>query len=256
MRCKRYWPNASYTVNCESGTCKQGRCATEQFLPGTFSVGEFDKGVGGTHRSYLKQQQGKWRICGGSRLCSTSGNVYTINVVTVDATGIIAQLDSLKEAADLYGFAVHQLEFGNELFLSKYAVDFPDAHAYMLKVKPALVHARKLFAAVKLAVAAAYGFCDFDPSNQRSGEVNRYSTWNRQLSTYATLFDAVTIHDYSACTRSVVAKGNTEEHTHAQKWSVLAAWGEVALNKQTIWIKSFFGDAVEIWMTEWGYTSW
>ena len=84
-----------------------------------------------------------------------------------------------------------------------------------------------------------------------------FAKWNDRLKHYIKHFDAVTLHDYTAHTLSVDSGGPNKHHGHsytaAQRRSVLASWGEVQTNKHAAWTSHYFGDNVEIWMTEWSY---
>eukprot|EP00854_Cymbomonas_tetramitiformis_P004911 gene4911-5993_t len=201
----------------------------DAFPPGTFSATRFVQGVGSA-----------------SPVTDSRGVVFDLNVLTVNEDDMLAQLEALRTEADMTGFPVSFLEFGNEFFMSGHYGDwFATAHDYIHYVRPALARARELFPEAKLAVPAGYRFC--------GGEEGEFTSWNEALAEYGELFDAVTIHEYTACTKSV-----DDNATYAvdERRSALAAWGEVQLSTHAAWVASFFGDDKEIWMTEWSYASW
>jgi len=177
--------------------------------------------------------------------------MWCLNVLTVPPSGIIAQLDSLKAVSESLGFGVKYVEFGNELFMdTHYGVFFKTADEYMQHINTSLTYARQIFPDAKLAVPAAYRF------GGRASE--SFVDWNERLQAHKHLFDAVTIHDYTASTKSVDDNRNKGRVSYAteQKRSALAAWGQVALDNHAVDVRSYFGDAHEIWMTEWGYAVW
>jgi hypothetical protein len=163
--------------------------------------------------------------------------MYDLNVLTVDAAGMIAQLDRIKAEAEAASFLARYIEFGNEFFIaSHYDTFFSTASEYIQKVRPGLVYARQLFPEAKLALPAGYHFC--------SHNQYEFLAWNTQLAENVALYDAVTIREYTAYTKSVDAGGesnhNGREYTVDQRRSVLAVWGEIALGKHADWVGSFF----------------
>ena len=66
---------------------------------------------------------------------------------------------------------------------------------------------------------------------------------------YEHLFDAFTIHEYTACTKSV----DVDDYGVGERRSALAAWGEVEMMLQIEWLEKFYTNLTskEIWMTEW-----
>ena len=101
------------------------------------------------------------------------------------------------------------------------------------------------------------------------GRDDRFSNWNEQLTEHAALFDAVTIHEYTASVKSIDIDKYRPEHRKSNphklcsdpphptlgRRSVMAAWGDVALAKATAWARQFFSDK-EVWITEWGFAKW
>lgn len=92
---------------------------------------------------------------------------------------------------------------------------------------------------------AGYRFCTYECCDS-SG----YDEWNKALAQYKHLFDAVTIHDYTACAKSIDTR-----YSGTNRRQALLSWGEVQLADHATYVSSFFGDK-EIWMTEWSYASW
>lgn len=206
----------------------------DEMGPNIFTATAFNSGVGTA-----------------SPVADARGTLYGLNVLTEDTEGIIAQIDALRSEADAGGFQVNFLEFGNELFM-KHAYEhwFADAREYMTKVEPALQHARRVFPRAKLAVPFGFPFC--------SGSADEFDQdWNSRLAAHNSSFDAVTIHDYSACTKSVDDGASHGGWAYAveDRRSALAAWGEVQILKHTEAVQAQLSD-VDIWMTEWGYASW
>ena len=172
--------------------------------------------------------------------------MYDLNVLTVSGGEIIAQLDHLKNQS-LNGVPVHYIEFGNEFFIeSHYSGWFADAIEYMEFIAEGLAYARQVLPHAKLGVPAGYNFC---------GDT-LFEQWNVLLADYLHLFDAFTIHEYTACTKSV----DTNEYRLEDRRSALAAWGEVEMQLQIEWLDQFFprnrSSPKEIWMTEWSYAIW
>jgi len=188
----------------------------------TFSVAAFAAGYGSA-----------------SPVVSSLGHMYDLNILTTNQAEIIEQLDLLRAHADA-GIPVNDLEFGNELFIEKhYAGWFATADVYMEKILPGLEYARAIFPDAKIAVSAAYRFC--------GDTFESMVAWNEVLANYTEYFDAVTVHDYSACYQSV----DSDLYAAGDRRSALAAWGEVQLDDHARFISSFLGDDKELWITEW-----
>ena len=102
-----------------------------------------------------------------------------------------------------------------------------------------LAHARQIFPDAKLGVPAGYNFC---------GDTT-FEEWNVALAPYEALFDAFTIHEYTACTKSV----DVDDYAVGERRMALAAWSEVEMLLQIEWLEKFFTnlEEKEIWMTEW-----
>ena len=207
------WRSGSFVQPCAADMCDVQR-RLERWPAGSFRAQAFARGAAGLDQ------------------------VFVLNVVTADAAGMRSQLAWLSSQ----GVDVAAIEFGNELFSSKYSGVFPTAHAFMAKVTDAVGYARQLFPFAKLAAPFGFPFCE-QPEDA-------FDTWNRDLARYAHVWDALTLHDYSACARSVGESADDRPGT-------LMAWGDVALRKHRAAVARTF-DAVdvarlELWLTEVGF---
>jgi hypothetical protein len=180
--------------------------------------------------------------------------MYLINCLTATAQEMQNQLYNLHSESQSGNFPVNYLEFGNEFFMGAYSSWFPDSDpstTFMPTIEAALRKARQLFPGVKIAVPFAYHFCNHPAANHHRSA--RFDAWNNGLRQFESLFDAVTIHEYSACTNSVEIPLYP---TMQEQNMALAAWGDTAIDQQRMWIASFLSEAKEIWQTEWNYATW
>jgi len=261
-----FWPDASFINPCKGNAQPlPGSAAASQGAEdhdGTEAPHENEFGVAETKGSVDYDYSAKQAEIAGlgkhsfslasfnkhfgsaSPVTSPLGHVYDLNVLTATPEQIIEQLDVLKAESDNHSFPVRCIEFGNEFFMdSHYKAWFLNAHDYMAKITPGLLYARTLFPDAKLAVPCGMRFS--------RGRDDRFSNWNEQLTEHAALFDAVTIHEYTASVKSIDIDKYRPEHRR----SVMAAWGDVALAKATAWARQFFSDK-EVWITEWGFAKW
>ena len=184
----------------------------------------------------------------------TSGPLWDLNVLTLEGEDIKQQIDHLNSMqTNEHSNSVKWIEFGNELFMSRhYSSTFPDAQSYIDRIKEGLNYTKTKFPNAKVAVPMAYPFC-----TGRCGQWHM-GPWNQILVNNQDLFDAVTIHDYTACTKSIdgTKSDGTKHYTgEAQKTSAVLAWGEVAIENQLACaVQSGFQNK-EIWMSEWNYAS-
>lgn len=146
--------------------------------------------------------------------------------------------------------AVTMIEFGNEFFIASHYKDyFATADDYMAKIDNSLIRAKQLFPNAKRAVPANMQFCvDYGTGDE----------WNVALAAQSSKFEAITIHDYTACTKSVDIDAFP---TNSTRFTALAAWGEASLEWTKTYLSQFFAptdyqSTHEIWVTEWGYASW
>ena len=253
-----YWPNATYASPCQAviplgntatshgvGNTDHNYCtqkaATDALPAGTYSAANFMSGYGMA-----------------SPQADALGPVWDVNVLTVDREGIFAQLYDLHAQSIAHGFPVTYLEFGNELFLTSHYDGFlassttADAGGftdYLSRVRDALPLARSLFPNAKLAAPMGWRFC--------SGADTMFDPWNTALAAVSNLFDAVTIHEYTACDRSVNVSAYP---SYRDKLTALSAWGEVYARRHTANRLRVFGASeaarLESWYTEWSTASW
>ena len=210
------WRTGSFVTPCSAKVCSE-RGRLESLPERSFASDAFARGA-----SSLEQ-------------------VWVLNVLSSDAAGMRMQLEWLaSQRAD-----VAAIEFGNELFASRYAGSFPTAHAFMTKVAGAVSLARRLFPFAKLAAPMGFPFCGQAESV--------FDTWNRDLARYAHVWDALTLHDYSTCAHSLSA-GTADPR------AALLAWGDAALRKHRAAVARAFGNAdalrLELWLSEVGVAIW
>ncbi|GMH84363.1 hypothetical protein TrVE_jg5135 [Triparma verrucosa] len=186
-----------------------------------------------------------------SPVSSSSGPLWDLNVLSATEEQIIEQLEFLK-AEETAGRipAVTMIEFGNEFFIASHYKDyFATADDYMAKIDNSLIRAKQLFPNAKRAVPANMQFCvDYGTGDE----------WNVALAAQSSKFEAITIHDYTACTKSVDIDAFP---TNSTRFTALAAWGEASLEWTKTYLSQFFAptdyqSTHEIWVTEWGYASW
>ena len=124
-----------------------------------------------------------------------------------------------------------------------------NASEFFGRIAEGMALARELLPEAKLAVPYGYRFCQ--------GPQTMYDEWNSVLAEHAHMFDAVTIHEYTACIHSVDNSGN---YVAEQMESAVAAWGEAALSLHAANMRRIFSaadvDRLEVWLTEWSATSW
>jgi hypothetical protein len=180
--------------------------------------------------------------------------MYLVNCLTADAQEIQNQLYNLQQQSHQHHFPVKYLEFGNEFFMADYGPWFPNENpsiTYMNKIQNAIRTARRLFPHVKIGVPFAYHFCP-NPAHQQNVPP-RARAWNQGIVQFEHLFDAVTIHEYSACTGSVDIPMYA---TLDEQKMALAAWGDGAIDQQRAFVASYLSSPKEIWQTEWNYATW
>jgi len=266
-----YWPNATYIDPCEGYGPFKPATSTQSNAAGIAkTLGPYDynycnkqKSVGEFPKQTFTPANFATGVGAASPVQSLEGQMWMINCLTATAAEIRAQFDWLKTQATSHSFPVTHLEFGNEFFMGEYAPWFPSdsthnpAEIYIQNIRHAIYEARAMFPGVKIAVPFAYHFC-LKPeqlTNLKGSYMNnpRYHAWNTGLAKHSALFDAVTIHEYTACSKSVDTAAYA---TLADQKMALAAWGDAAIDQQRLWIKSFLGTPKEIWQTEWNYASW
>ena len=244
-----YMPNATFALPCASDA---------------HSDASGDEGVGGSHDKCSEYEDiAAWPqntfsaanfmagLGTASPVADPNGPVWVVNMLTVSVEDISSQIRWLKEQHD-NGIPVKYIEVGNEIFIkSHYEAFIPDASAFIDRIRPAMLLAKQLLPDAKLAVPYAYRFCGPAAASM--------APWNQVLAANADLFDALTIHEYSACIKSVDNSGSYDSDPD-QIYSALLAWGESALIKDAVDVASFFSPAdvarLDIWVTEWGTAAW
>ena len=239
-----YIPNSTYAYPCshEADSHADGAegvggshdaCseydALARWPPHSFSASKFVAGVGSA-----------------SPVADPNGPVWVLNMLTADLS---AQVRWLKEQYDL-GLPVTYIEVGNEIFIDSHYADFiPNASVFIDVIREGMLLAKQLLPHAKLAVPYGYRFC--------VGEPTKYDEWNVVLAANADLFDAVTIHEYTACSKSV--DDRADRYTPEQRVPALLAWGESALIKNAQNMRRLFSaadaDRLDVWLTEWSTAS-
>jgi len=238
-----YMPNATYLeeprcqISGDSGDNEYGvakdfckyKKKVDKHPPQTFSTQNFLAGFGGA-----------------SPVTSKDGHLYLLNVLMATKEEIMEQLRHLKQVQEDTGAPIKYLEWGNEVFLSSvekfYGSVFPDVHAFFAKVTDSLLAAKEIFPNAIRMVPYNYPFCHFGDCNKRSR-----TKWNGPLNdTYSHLFEALTIHDYSACMDTI------DILDKSKRIPAMLAWGDAAMTAQAECVNKWENlRSKPIWMTEW-----
>jgi len=249
-----YWyiPNATFGLPCHH--------------EGKTSHASGDEGVAGRHDKCNKKAnvdrfngysaQGKQTMRHfyegfgmASPTAEQKGPLWAINMLSVEREKVVEQIYYLSNMSTYFGIPVEFIEFGNEIFISSHYGDFfPNATSYWNAVSDGVALARVLLPHAKLATPIGYKFC--------KGHEDQEDGWDLELAQFAHMFDALAIHDYTACYQSI------DEGPYAdldQRRQALLAWGSgVAIKHHNLLRRVFPNDAdrLEFWVTEWGTTAW
>ena len=160
--------------------------------------------------------------------------VWDLNVFTLSLDDQLGQLEYMFNT----GLTVHKIELGNEFYLQQYAWRFPSVQDYLQAIRRVVPTARRLFPTAKIAVV---------------GEKNT-GGWNDALASAlvldSTLFDAITVHDYSPDNNTVDA------YPLQDQYSVVAGWGDASIAKIAQNVRASWPSGMEVWRTEFNYPTW
>ena len=164
--------------------------------------------------------------------------VFDLNLLTLSGDAMLAQVDLLvAEVAAQHNGRPLLIELGNEFFLWPfYGPLLPNASAYVDKLTPLV---RRLRERMPTARVAAVSDPTGTPLNPRWDTTMAEAL--RDASASIRLFDAVTIHDYSA---------NVDVPTYPRSNETLALWGPATLPQMAQRVRSHFGESTRVWMTE------
>merc|ERR1719285_1137111 len=118
-----------------------------------------------------------------------------VNALTVSQDDLVAQMIFINETYSVLGMDVDFIEFGNEYFVTNYKDWYPTGYDYIEFIRPALERAREIFPNARLGVIASMNMC--------FGNNNKHRPWNEAIAEYQDLFDAIAIHEYTACGNNV-----------------------------------------------------
>jgi len=207
-------------------------------------VGEGDSDCKGGHWNYCSWQEridahppltftpknfwaGVGSVSGG---VAPGGPIWGLNVLSLSASDMLAQVDALKAA----GVPVTHVEVGNELYMANhFGWKFASADDYFAVATPVIKKVRAVFPNALVAIVLDNGM----------------QPWNKAAAKYAHLFDAVTIHKYSPGANDV--SGFDAEDLPG----IIAGWGDVVSAQIAEHLRDYFpGKAV--WRTEFNYPGW
>ena len=217
-----YFKNASYVQPCN--TSEYDYCHHQSVVaklpPQTFSPANFSKGVGISSPTISTKNKMKNSI------------VFDLNILTLYNDSLIEQLDPLKN--EIGPENIRYIELGNEYYLTDYQYEFPNVSIYIEKALPVINEIRNSFPDTKISV----------PTYRMLPNSSQVNEWNEQLIKFNSLFDSVTVHDYSLTPNLI---GGLDKY---DQLSYISIYGISVIPQRVEYVRNKFGKNKTIWMTE------